>query len=56
MVLRVTDREEGEGTVSDDVLRVMVNRRTKICKQKLRRNSEWRKEWWNVWYRQHLTE
>lgn len=35
MVLRVLDREKGEGTVSDDILRVVVNRRTRVCQQKL---------------------
>lgn len=35
VVLRVIDREKGEGRVSDDIARVKVNGITRICKQKL---------------------
>lgn len=56
MVLRVTDREKGQGTVSDDILRATVSRRTRIRKQKLRRNSNWRRVLECVWYRQHPAE
>jgi len=39
-VLRVTDREKREVAVSDGFPRATVNRRTRICKQKLQRNSD----------------